>query len=432
MSETKSPAQKPKKEVIKLPDLNQNFSDRIGQKTLGADLDVAFSFNLSSLERLLTLYRFAKDDKSSDLTVFFHGSSIIFLKEQLDSVKAGAVPVELVKGDVEDIEFILFNLDYALLQQVYTTMKQIERDTLILELKNNNTINYVIGSFNLPGKLKNAVSEVPYSVLDEIELESTVPSADLNKILDASFNSTESNHTALDNIFIDSDSVVGGTRGLLYRSNTLLPALEDLIGFNYKYYQDIAAFRSLAQGEINLRLGKSKIRGKVRDVLEFSSYDCRLVVPLAILSDGDKGLFQTLKTNMLSEVTGSEEGIVHINCTVKALRRSLQCMELALYGLTTIHKVSLEAKKGEVTLSATPLTNEKAVDTLTCSVVNPSDFQVGLTVRYLFDLLASFEADDNIVISVDTHLEQVSHIKVYGKTKSGNQKIWVTATSLGV
>jgi hypothetical protein len=153
---------------------------------------------------------------------------------------------------------------------------------------------------------------------------------------------------------------------------------------------------------------------------------------LAILSDGDKGLFQTLKTNMLSEVTGSEEGIVHINCTVKALRRSLQCMELALYGLTTIHKVSLEAKKGEVTLSATPLTNEKAVDTLTCSVVNPSDFQVGLTVRYLFDLLASFEADDNIVISVDTHLEQVSHIKVYGKTKSGNQKIWVTATSLGV
>ena len=52
MSETKSPAQKPKKEVIKLPDLNQNFSDRIGQKTLGADLDVAFSFNLSSLERL--------------------------------------------------------------------------------------------------------------------------------------------------------------------------------------------------------------------------------------------------------------------------------------------------------------------------------------------------------------------------------------------
>jgi hypothetical protein len=271
MSETKSPAQKPKKEVIKLPDLNQNFSDRIGQKTLGADLDVAFSFNLSSLERLLTLYRFAKDDKSSDLTVFFHGSSIIFLKEQLDSVKAGAVPVELVKGDVEDIEFILFNLDYALLQQVYTTMKQIERDTLILELKNNNTINYVIGSFNLPGKLKNAVSEVPYSVLDEIELESTVPSADLNKILDASFNSTESNHTALDNIFIDSDSVVGGTRGLLYRSNTLLPALEDLIGFNYKYYQDIAAFRSLAQGEINLRLGKSKIRGKVRDVLEFSS-----------------------------------------------------------------------------------------------------------------------------------------------------------------
>lgn len=432
MSEEKKPvAGKPKKEVIKLPDLNQNFAEKVSTKSFESDLDVAFRFNIASLERLLSLYRFAKDDKSSDLTVFYTSNSMVFLKEQLDSAKAGAVSVELVKGTEAEVEFVLFNLDYALLQQVYTTMKQIEKDILVMELKGNHSINYIIGSFNLPGKLKNAVSEVPYSVLDEIELETTIPSAELSKLLDVSFNSTESNHTALDNMFIDQEVVIGGTKGLLYRSTTLLPKLESAIGFNYKYYQDIAAFRALASGEIDIRLGKSKIRNKVRDVLEFSSYDCRLVVPLAVLNEGDLGLMQSLKNNLLTEVSETNNH-VQVYCTVKSLRRSLQCMELALYGLTTAHKVALECVNGTVTLSATPLTNEKAVDTLYCTIKNAKNFNVGLTVRYLFDLLASFEADDSIILDIDAEVEEISNVKVYGKTKSGNSKVWVTATSVGV
>lgn len=424
MAEDKKPVkEKEAKKLIKLPDLNQDFSGKI--RTKESNTTIAFRLNIAALDRLLSLYRFAKDDKSQDLQVFYHQNSMIFLKNQLDASKAGVVPVELVEGDVEDVEFVLFNLDYSLLQQVHSTMKQIEKDTLIMEFKGSNSIEYIIGTFKLPGKLKSTVLEVPYSALNSTELSEIVPVSEIRKILDISYNTTDSKHSALDNIYIDKDYVIGGTRGLLLKTSSLLPKLPDgkLLGFNYKFYQDIAAFSSLVSGEISITLGTSKIRDTEREVIEFSSYDCRLVVPLSLLIDGDLAMYSQLKNQLSVE----DEDTSKIQCSVKSLRRSLTCMQLALYGLKTSHKTDIKIKGNKVTVSATPLTNEPAVDILTCNLENSQDTKVILSIQYLLSALDSFEADDNITISIPKE-EGTPRVKLFGKVKSGYFKSWITAT----
>jgi hypothetical protein len=428
MAETKE-KETPKKEakkMIKLPDLNQDFSGKIRAKE--SDSTIVFRLHIAALDRLLSLFRFAKDDKSQDLPVFYHQGSLIFLKNQLDASKSGVVPIELVEGLPEDVEYVLFNLDYSLLQQVYSTMKQIDKDTLIMEFKGSNSVEFLIGTFRLPSKLKSTVLEIPYSALDSNELTELIPVAELRKILDISYNTTDSKHSALDNIYIDNNNVIGGTRGLLLKTSSILPKLEEgkLLGFNYKFYSDIAAFSSLVSGEISVTLGSSNIRGSVREVLEFSSYDCRLVVPLSILNDGDKSTYTQLRTQL--DIEDNDENTV-IQCTVKSVRRTLNCMQLALYGLKSTHKTTFAIKGQKVVVSATPLTNEPAVDTLTCNVANSFESSVILGIQYLMSALDSFEADDNIEISIPK-VQDSPRIKIYGKVKQGYYKSWITATYL--
>ena len=423
-----APAEKDKKKetkLIKLPDLNQDFSSKLRIKD--TDSDIVFRLNIGALDRILSLYKFAKDDKSQDLPLFFYQGSLIFLKNQLDASKAGAVPVELVQGAVEDVEYVLFNLDYSLLQQVYSTMKQIDKDSLIMEFKGNNSIEYIIGTFKLPGKLKNTVLEVPYSALDETTLSELIPVAELKKILDISFNTTDSKHNALDNVYLSNSEIIGGTKGLLLKTGSILPKLEDgkTVGFNYKFYSDIASFSSLVSGEVSITLGKTQIRGVDREVLELSSYDCRLVIPLSILTDVDLNVFEQVKSQL--EVNEDDTESTQIHCSVKSLRRSLTCMELALYGMKTTHKTSITTKSNKVIVSATPLTNETAVDTLTCNLQNSEDTSVLLSIQYLMSALDGFEADDNIVVSIPK-IPDTPRIKIHGKVKSGFYKCWLTST----
>lgn len=422
----KETTKKKEAKLVKLPDLNQDFSGKIRAKEQGSV--IVFRLNIAALERLLTLFRFAKDDKSQDLPVFYYQGSLIFLKNQLDASKSGVVPVELVEGEASEVEYVLFNLDYSLLQQVYATMKQIDKDSLIMEFKGNNSVEYIIGTFKLPGQLKNTVLEIPYSALESNELSELLPVAELKKILDISFNTTDSKHSALDNIYIDKNNVIGGTRGLLLKTSSILPKLAEgrLIGFNYKFYSDIASFSSLVSGEISVTLGTSKIRGAEREVLEFSSYDCRLVVPLSILNDGDKNVYTQLESQL--EMSEDEDNIT-IQCTVKSVKRTLTCMQLALYGLKSTHKATMTVKGQRVQVSATPLTNEPAVDTLNCNLLNQEDSAVILSIQYLMSALDSFEMDDNIEISIPK-VADTPRVKIYGKVKQGFYKSWITATYL--
>lgn len=424
MSETKKPdsAAKQPKKLTPLPNLNNDFKSKIHGKS--TDAPIAFRFTSTALDRMLSMYRTAKDDKSGDFPVFYHDGSLIFLKENLDAIKSGAVPVELLEGTVEEAEFTLFNLDFPLLQQVYQTMKQIERDTIVLEIKGNNSVNYNIGTFNLPGKLKDTSYELPYSKLDSIQSTVVLPVADLNKVLNISYNATESSHNALDNIFINGEYLVGGTKGLLYRTETLLKGLTETIGFNYKYYGDVAQFKGIVSGEMSITLGTSTIRGKEKKVLEFMSYDYRLVIPLSDLNEGDLATFNALLGQLsIDDVTDS----VEIHATVKAITRSLNCMELALFGNKMSHKSSFEVKGSSVTVSATPLTNEVATDVMSCNVHHAEDTRVSLGNNYMFSALASFEADDNVVLAIPKQ-ENAPRIKLYGKTKTGNTCSWLTAT----
>lgn len=426
MAEKDTATKKKETKLIKLPDLNQDFSSKLKVKEEGAN--IVFRINLGALDRLLSLFRFAKDDKSQDLPVFFHQGTLIFLKNQLDASKAGAVPVELVEGDAEEVEYTLFNLDYSLLQQVYSTMRQIDKDDLVIEFKGDNSVTYIIGSFKLPGKLKNTVLEVPYSALDTSELSELIPVAELKKILDISYNTTDSKHSALDNIYISNNEIIGGTKGLLLRTSSILPKLAEgkTIGFNYKFYQDLASFSSLVTGEVSVTLGKTQIRGTEREVLEFSSYDCRLVVPLSILNEGDLTTFNAVKGQL--EVEDDDNDNTQILCSVKSLRRSLTCMELALYGLKTTHKTTITTKGDKVAVSATPLTNETAADVLTCSLKNAQDdCKVILSIQYLLSALDGFEADDNIVVTIP-NVPDTPRIKIHGKVKSGFYKCWITST----
>lgn len=409
--------------MVKLPDLGVDFTDILIDKP--EDLEVVFRFTNNSLDRLLLMFKFARDEKSTDIQVFYYEGTMVFLKEQLDATKAGAVPVTLVQGNPEDVQGVLINLDYALLSQIQSTMKQIEREDLVIEINKGTHIKYILGSFELPSTLKSTTLLAPYSTLDETKLTKVLPVSELGKILDISFNSTESSHSALDNIFMDGSDLIGGTRGLLYRTTSLLPELEGVIGFNYKYYSDIASFSSLSSGEITITLGVSKIRGKDRSVLEFTSYDSRLVIPLADVDEGNVGIFNTL----VSQLTNPpEDKPTTIASTVKAVKRSLNCMELALYNLKTTHKTTLSSEDKTVVMSATPLTNEKATDILTCTIDgNDNEITVNLGNQYMFDALASYEADDTIYIEIPQG-ENPSRVRIFGKVKSGQEKSWALAT----